>query len=135
MTHRDSFSEENGLTTPLFSPNLTGGLQSETSVTGGNDMELQQAWMLVDFYLEQIIIRTKELRQNAAASSKVSETPIPGTCVLDEIDIAEKELTEALRLSKSANERLQNMYSHRRKGIQDGQRTARLEQPASLEPV
>jgi hypothetical protein len=94
-------------------------------------MELQQSWELVDFYLEQIALRTKELRQNVAGSSTVSETPDLGACVLDEIDVAEKELAEALRLSKSANQRLQNLYSHRRKGIQDGQRT----RPPAVQPV
>lgn len=96
-------------------------------------MELQQAWNLVDFYLEHIALHLKELRQKVAADRKVSETPIPGTCVLDEIDVAEKELAEALRLSKSANQRLQNLYSHNRG--QDGRRQSGLEQPASLEPV
>jgi hypothetical protein len=84
-------------------------------------MELEQAWQHVDHYLEQILLRTKELRQAVADSPAVSETPIPGTCVLDEIDAAEKELAESLRLSKSANQRLQALYSRNRN--KNGSRT------------
>lgn len=83
-------------------------------------MELQEAWGVADFYLGQIVCHTKDLRQKVEGSIQVSETPGLRTCVLSEIDTAEKEVAEALRLSKSAHQRLQNLHSRQRKGFQDG---------------
>ena len=83
-------------------------------------MELKKAWELADFYLGHIVNNTKELQRNISAAYTVAETPASLACILREVEEAEKEAAEALRLSQSARHRLQNLYSHQRKGIQDG---------------
>ncbi len=82
-------------------------------------MKLQQAWHEVDYRLEHIARHTNDLRQKVLEIG-FSETTLSGTSILEEIEVAEKEVNEALRLSKSANKRLLNLYSHRRKKNQDG---------------
>lgn len=76
-------------------------------------MELQEAWDLVDFYLAHIDERTKQLLRKATEKGAKQ-------FLLAEIEIAEKEIREAAVLSKKARERILNLYSDRRKGLQDG---------------
>lgn len=79
-------------------------------------MELQDAWKTVDFYLEHILARTKDLRTEVAKLRTVSETPDGGACIIGAVEESVNELGEALRLSRAARERIENLFSHRRKG-------------------
>lgn len=84
-------------------------------------MELQEAWEITNSYLEQIVSHTKDLRQKVEKTIEVSESASSRACVCVVIDIAEKEVAEALHLSQSAQQRLRNLHSQQRKGVQDGQ--------------
>lgn len=78
-------------------------------------MTLEDTWAEIDHYLWQISLKVKELRQQAGQTKAVSEPHSGGACILEEIDLAERELIEALRLSRSARDRIRNLFSDRRK--------------------
>lgn len=84
-------------------------------------MELEQTWRETNVFLEQILLHTKDLRDKVTPLATVSETAFRAACALRQIDIAEKELAEALSLSKSAYNRLHDLSNMG--SIQDGQRS------------
>lgn len=75
-------------------------------------MELQEGWTAAESLLEQIILQTNKLRQDAEKITALREDRPPLTCILKEVDVSLEELTEAVRLSRSARERLLKLRSN-----------------------